>query len=419
MSKSPRLVRHLRVLVLPLALSVVLAACGGDDSPQQMPPTAVTVVTLQAQPVTLTRELPGRTAPFLVAEVRPQVNGIVERQLFDEGGLVEAGQALYQLEDAAYQADASSANAALARAEATLKSAQLTARRSAELAKIDAISKQDNENAVAALRQAEADVGVARAALQGRSVTLDYARISAPISGRIGKSSVTRGALVTANQATPLATIQQTDPMYVDLTQSSSELLALRRNVAAGTAEQADLPVTILLEDGTEYAHDGKLAFSEITVDPSTGSYLLRVEVPNPDHLLLPGMYVRAVVGSAVRQDGLLVPQKGITRDPKGNATAMVVGKDGKVEPRAVKVSRTLGDQWLVEDGLAAGDKVIVEGLQKIQPGAPVQATEAGAEAAPAEGQPAGAEPAAAEPAAADNPDAAEPADTDANASKQ
>ncbi|MGH8072711.1 MAG: efflux RND transporter periplasmic adaptor subunit [Lysobacter sp.] len=426
MSKTPRLVRHCRLLVLPLALSFALAACGGDEAQQQMPSAAVTVVTLQAQQVTLSRELPGRTAPFLVAEVRPQVNGIVERQLFDEGGLVKAGEPLYQLEDAAYQADASSAKAGLARAEATLKSAQLTARRSAELAKIDAISKQDNENAIAALRQAEADVGVARAALQGRSVTLDYARISAPISGRIGKSSVTRGALVTANQATPLATIQQTDPMYVDLTQSSSELLAMRKSLAAGTSEEADLPVKIVLEDGAEYAYDGKLAFSEITVDPSTGSYLLRVEVPNPDHLLLPGMYVRAVVGSAVRQNGLLVPQKGITRDPKGNASAMVVGKDGKVEPRAVKVSRTVGDQWLVEDGLAAGDKVIVEGLQKVQPGAPVDATEAGtaeagAEAPPTEGQPAGADPAAADPDATDNPDAAEPAApaADADASKQ
>ena len=233
-----------------------------------------------------------------------------------------------------------------------------------------------------ALRQAEADVGVARAALQGRNVTLDYARINAPISGRIGKSSVTRGALVTANQATPLATIQQTDPMYVDLTQSSSELLALRRSLAAGTAEQADLPVNILLEDGSEYAYDGRLEFTEVTVDPSTGSYLLRVQVPNPDHLLLPGMYVRAEIGAAVRQEALLVPQKGITRDPKGNATAMVVGKDGKVEPRAVQVSRTIGDQWLVEGGLVAGDKVIVAGLQKIQPGVPVQASEAGAEPA-------------------------------------
>lgn len=398
-----------RTLLLPLALTIALAACSGDPAPAQPPAAQVTVVTLAASPVTLTRELPGRTAPFLVAEVRPQVSGIVERQLFKEGGLVNAGQPLYQLENAAYQADASSAQAALARAEASLKSAQLTAARSAELVKIDAVSRQDNENAVAALRQAEADVGVARAALQGRRVTLDYARINAPISGRIGKSSVTRGALVTANQATPLATIQQTDPMYVDLTQSSSELLALRRNLAAGTAQQADLPVKILLEDGSEYAYDGRLAFSEVTVDPSTGSYLLRVQVPNPDHLLLPGMYVRAVVGAAVRQEGLLVPQKGITRDAKGNATAMVVGEDGAVEPRAVTVSRTVGDQWLVEGGLVAGDRVIVEGLQKIQPGMPVQATEAGAtDASKADSDPAEA------PVA---PDAAD-AGTDADASK-
>ena len=398
-----------RTLLLPLALTIALAACSGDPAPAQPPAAQVTVVTLAASPVTLTRELPGRTAPFLVAEVRPQVSGIVERQLFKEGGLVNAGQPLYQLENAAYQADASSAQAALARAEASLKSAQLTAARSAELVKIDAVSRQDNENAVAALRQAEADVGVARAALQGRRVTLDYARINAPISGRIGKSSVTRGALVTANQATPLATIQQTDPMYVDLTQSSSELLALRRNLAAGTAQQADLPVKILLEDGSEYAYDGRLAFSEVTVDPSTGSYLLRVQVPNPDHLLLPGMYVRAVVGAAVRQEGLLVPQKGITRDAKGNATAMVVGEGGTVEPRAVTVSRTVGDQWLVEGGLVAGDRVIVEGLQKIQPGMPVQATEAGATDASA------ADPDPAKTPAA--PDAAD-AGTDADASK-
>lgn len=363
------------LILLPLAL--VLGACGGKQAPPRQVMVSVTVVTLKAAPVTLTRELPGRTSPFLVAEVRPRVNGIVEQRLFKEGSLVTAGQPLYQLSDASARAEASSAKAQLARAKATLTSARLTTARTAKLAKIDAVSKQDNENAVAALHQAEADVGVARAAVQVREVTLNYARITAPISGRIGKSSVTQGALVTANQVAPLATVQQLNPIYVDLTQSSSELLQLRKSMAAGTLESTSaLPVRIVLEDGTPFAHRGKLEFSEVTVDPSTGSFALRVIVDNPEHILLPGMYVRAVVGDGVRENAILVPQQGIARDPKGNASAMVVGDDGKVAVRPVKVSRTVGDQWLVESGLVAGDRVIVEGLQKIQPGMPVQATE-------------------------------------------
>jgi membrane fusion protein (multidrug efflux system) len=346
----------------------------------------VTVVTLHSQPVTLTRELPGRATPYLVAEVRPQVNGIVAQRLFTEGGLVKAGQPLYQLDDATYRADAESAKANLARAQATLVTTRLTARRSAELVKIDAVSKQDDETAAAALLQAEADVKAAQAAVDRADVVLGYARITSPIGGRIGKSSVTRGALVTANQAAPLSTVQQLDPIYVDLTQSSAELLELRKAFAAGTLKGAgDLPVTILLEDGTHYEHDGKLAFADVTVDPSTGSYALRVVVPNPDRILLPGMYVRAVVSNGLRQNALLVPQPGVTRDPKGNTTAMVAKPDGTAELRRIRVSQTVGDQWLVEGGLAPGDKVIVEGLQKIRPGLPVQATEfAPAPAAPA-----------------------------------
>ena len=381
-------------------------------------PAAVTVVTLKSETVTLTRELPGRTSPFLVAEVRPQVSGIVKRRLFEEGGLVKAGQPLYQLDDAAYRANATSARAQLARAQATLKSAQLTAARIGQLAKIDAVSKQDNENAIAALSQAEADVGVARAELQGRNVTLEFAHITAPISGRIGKSSVTQGALVTANQAEPMATVQQLDPIYVDLTHSSSELLQLRKSLAAGTLESTiELPVTILLEDGTAFAHTGKLAFWEVAVDPSTGSFALRVVVDNPDHLLLPGMYVRAVVANGVRQNAVLVPQQGIARDPKGNTTAMVVDKDNKAELRPVKVSQTIGDQWLVESGLKAGEKVIVEGLQKIGPGAPVQATEAKATAAAPSAPAADTAP----PANTNtrNPDAADAAVPATDASKQ
>lgn len=363
-----------------------LTACGGEEPPQVQAVAEVTVVTLQPQTVTLTRELPGRTSPYLVAEVRPQVSGIIKSRLFTEGSRVKAGQPLYQLDDAIPRADQATAKAALGRAQATLNSARLNAARSSELAKIDAVSKQDNENAIAALRQAEADVASAQAVLERGEVIVGHARITSPITGRIGKSSVTQGALVTANQAEALATVQQLDSIYVDVTQSSAELLDLRKQVAAGRLEAArDLPVTILLEDGSRYQHQGKLTFADVTVDPGTGTYLLRVVVPNPTDVLLPGMYVRAVVGSGVRQDALLVPQQGIARDPKGNTTAMVVGDDGKATVRPVKVSRTIRDQWLVEDGLRAGDKVIVEGLQKIRPGAPVKATEA----APAKSAPA------------------------------
>ncbi|MCX7052660.1 MAG: efflux RND transporter periplasmic adaptor subunit [Proteobacteria bacterium] len=363
-----------------------VAACGSPEgTPQGRGAMPVTVVTLATAPVVLHRELPGRTTPYLVAEVRPQVNGIVKQRLYTEGSAVKAGQPLYQLDDATYQADLASAKAALARAEATLNTARLNSRRSADLFAINAVSKQDDENAAAALKQGEADVAAAAAAVRSAEVILGYARITAPIGGRIGRSSVTQGALVTANQDEPLATVQQLDPIYVDLTQSSAEWLALRRELAAGRLEGTqDMPVAIVLEDGTPYAQPGKLAFSEVSVDPTTGSFALRVVVPNPEHILLPGMYVRAIVGTGTRQAGLLVPQQGIARDPKGHTTAMVVGQDGKVEVRPVRVSQTIGDKWLVEEGLAAGDKVIVEGLQKVQPGASVQPTEAGATPPPA-----------------------------------
>lgn len=359
----------LRLILLPLSL-LVLFGCGESGSPAAAAPNLeVNVVTLKAESVVLTRELPGRITPSLVAEVRPQVSGIVKQRVFTEGALVQAGQVLYQLDDAVYRADANSAKATLARARASFTSARLTARRSAELTKIDAVSAQDNENSIAALHQAQADVDVAIASLEGQSVLVDYARITAPISGQIGKSSVTQGALVTAAQVQPLATVQQLDPIYVDLTQSSAELLQLRKELAAGTLTQSkDLPVTILLEDGSHHQQLGKMAFSEVSVDPMTGSFALRVEVANPDHILLPGMYVRAVIGNGARAQALLVPQQGIGRDPKGNATALVV-KDGKVESRSVQVSRTIGGKWLIETGLVAGDKVIIEGVQKAKPG--------------------------------------------------
>lgn len=367
-----------RLLAL-LAACLAVAACSGEVAAPPRPAAKVTVVTLKAGPVTLVRELPGRASPFRVAEVRPQVTGIIAKRLFTEGSQVEQGQALYQIDDAAYRAAANSARAQLARAEATLTSARLTARRIGELALIDAVSVQENENAIAALKLAEADVGAARADLDSANVILAYARISAPISGRIGKSSVTQGALVTANQATPLATVHQLDPIYIDLTQSSAELLQLRRALTAGSLQDTSgLPVTILLEDGSEFSHKGTLEFAEVSVDPATGSFNLRVKVDNPQGLIMPGMYVRALLSKGVREDAILVPMQGITRDPKGKASAMVVDGEGKVAVRAVEVSTAIGDKWLVEDGLEAGDKVIVEGLQKIGPGMPVQFTEKG-----------------------------------------
>ena len=371
-------------LLLAAAGALVLSGCGGEPAPQAMPTPEVAVVTLKDQPVRLTRELAGRTAPFLVAEVRPQVTGIITRRLFEEGSKVKAGDALYEIDAAAYRASRDSARAALARAQATLTSARLAANRSTELAAAKLVSTQDNERAAAAFQQAQADVAAARANLQATEVTLGYASITAPISGRIGKSSVTQGALVTANQAQALATIQQLDPMYVDLAQSSSELLALRKEMAAGTLERGEgVPVKILLEDGSQYGQDGRMEFADVTVDPTTGSYALRVLVPNAENFLLPGMYVRAVVDMGQRPNGVLAPQQGITRDAKGNAVAMVVTPEGKVEQRVVQASRTIGDQWLVDEGLRAGDRVIVEGLQKVQPGGDAIAVEAGA-AAPA-----------------------------------
>jgi membrane fusion protein, multidrug efflux system len=363
--------RYLNLLLPTAAVCTLLCACGGkpDGGPQGFK-GQVTVVTLTTQPVTLTRTLPGRTRAFFVAEVRPQVNGIVKTRRFIEGTDVKAGQILYDLDDRLYKAAYDSA-------VAKLQQAQLAAKRSAELVRIDAVSTQDNETAIA-------DAAASQAAVDSSKATLEYAHITAPISGRIGKSSVTEGALVAAGQATALATIQQLDPLYVEVEQASSEWLTLKREIDSGRvqSERAATPARILLEDGTRYAHDGKFQFADVSVDPTTGNFLVRALVPNPELLLLPGMYVRAEVDEGQLPQGLLAPQQGITRDPKGDASALVVGKDGKVEARTVQVSRTIGDKWLVTSGLSAGDRLIVEGLQKIQPGMPVDATEQGAPAA-------------------------------------
>jgi len=374
--------KHIRFFVAVSLLALLPGACDRQPPPmRQTQAPEVTVVTLAAQPVPLTRQLPGRTNPFVVAEVRPQVTGIVKERLFTEGSLVTAGQPLYQLDDATYRADYNSARAQLASAQAAVDIARFNAERAEQLIETRAISEQELIKARATARQAEADMGVAEARVASAQVKLGYARITSPIDGRIGKSTVTRGALVTADQQEPLATVQQLDPIYVDLTRSASELLELRRELSSGAARSTEgIPVTIILEDGTRYAHEGELAFTDVAVDPMTGSYALRVVVPNPDHLLMPGMYVRAIVSNAVLDRGLLVPQQGIVRDAKGNASAMVVTANETVEQRAVQVTRTIGNQWLVQSGLAEGDRVIVEGLQRIRPGIPVVATEAPAQ---------------------------------------
>jgi membrane fusion protein (multidrug efflux system) len=338
----------------------------------------VVVVTLKSAPLTLTRELSGRVQARLVAEVRPQVGGIVRQRRFAEGSDVQAGQPLYELDDAAYRAQHDSAQAELRKAQASLNYARLVAKRSRELVRMAAVSAQDNDKMIAAEAQAEAELGVAQAAVASSAVSLAHARITAPIAGRIGKSSVTQGALVSADQAMPLATIQQLDPIHLELNQSSAHWLALKQAIDAGRvkADRSGAAVRIVLEDGSAYPHEGKLQFSDVTVDPATGNILLRATVPNPKLVLLPGMFVRAVVSEGAVAQAVLVPQQGVTRNPDGNASALVVGAGGKVESRAVRLSRSVGNQWLVDEGLAAGDRVIVEGVQKAKPGAQVQAVE-------------------------------------------
>ncbi len=367
-------------LIAALLIAFVLAACerGAEQQAGPAGPVPVTVVTVRPQPVTLTRELSGRTTAYLVAEVRPQVNGIIEQRLFEEGDLVEAGAPLYQLDDDTYRAEHASALANVQAAKAALEAARLTLNRTSRLVESNAVSRQEHDDARAAFLQAQAQLRVAEAAAETTRVVLNYARITAPIAGYIGTSRVTQGALVTANQAEPLTTIQQLDPIYVDLAMSANELLELRKQLAAGDADEAkDVPVTVLLPDGSEYPHKGRLTFTGVTVDPATGRLLLRALVDNPERLLMPGMYVRARVTLAERRDALLAPQRGITRDPKGTAIAMVVNSQGVVEQRQVVTGATVGDQWVVEKGLSAGDRLIVEGLQKIAPGVQVEASEA------------------------------------------
>jgi membrane fusion protein (multidrug efflux system) len=374
-------------------LSVIVAtaavmACGDSKAPDSARPAPqVTVLTLKPQNFVIKTILPGRTAPTLIAEVRPQVTGIVQSRIFTEGAEVKAGSLLYRLDPATYQAAYDSARAAVAKAEASVQTARRNVERNKELVAIKFVSQQAYDDAVTTLRQSEADLAAAKAAAEAARINLAYTSVMAPIGGRIGKSTVTPGALVTANQPTPLVTIQQMNPMYVDITQSSTEALRLRRAMASGELKRARedaARVTLQLEDGTNYAHEGILQFSDVTVDASTGAITLRALFPNPEGILLPNLYVRATLEEGLRENAILVPQQAVTRDPKGQAIAMVVGPEGKVEARPLKTTRTVGSDWLVDSGLRAGDRVIVEGLLRARPGAAVQPVEAGSTGDPA-----------------------------------
>ena len=358
----------------------ILAGCGGDDA-QQAPPAAVSYMEVKTRPITLTTQLPGRTTAFQVSEVRPQVGGIIKERLFEEGTDVKAGDVLYQIDPALFQAAYDSAKAALMRAEATAKSARSLVGRYATLVKINGISKQEYDDAVAADGQARAEVASAKAALDTARINLEYTQVTAPVSGRIGRSSVTPGALVTANQATALATIQQMDKMYADVTKSSTEILRLRKAMAEGkltTSGQDALKVSLLLEDGSTYAHEGLLQFSEVTVEESTGVVTIRAIFPNPERLLLPNMYVRAVIEEGVDSKAILIPQKCEFKDTKGLSQIKVLKKSDQgqdlytVEYRHITLNRAMGNQWVVEDGLKPGELIIVEGLQKAFPGSTV-----------------------------------------------
>jgi membrane fusion protein, multidrug efflux system len=362
--------------MLPVCLLAAISAlvgCGpsGPKGPPQMPLPEVGVLTLRPKPVTITTELPGRTSAHLTAEVRPQVNGIIKDRLFKEGSEVGAEAVLYRIDSSTYQASYDSAKAALQKAEAAVPSAQAKVDRYRNLNNQKAVSAQDLDDAMATLAQAVATVAAAKADVETTRINLAYAEIKAPIAGRIGKSSITVGSLVTANQTDALATIRRIDPINVDLTQSSLSHLKFRRALAEGRIANrgAAIPVRLILEDGRQYSAEGKLEFAEVKVDESTGTFTLRAEFPNPDGLLLPGMYVRAVIEEGVAKNAFLVPQRAVTRNAKGEAVALFVDKDGKVEQRELVARRGVGPNWLVDNGVADGDRVIVEGAIKAQPG--------------------------------------------------
>jgi membrane fusion protein (multidrug efflux system) len=357
-----------------LSCGLALTGCQRQNQAPPPPMPEVATVTVSRQSVLLTTELPGRTAPYRIAEIRPQVNGLIQKRSFTEGSDVQAGEELYQIDPAPFQAMLDNARAALGRSEANLPAIQLRADRYKDALADKSVSQQDYDDAEAALKQAQADVQYYKAAQETARINLGYTRVASPISGRIGTSAITEGAIVTAYQATALATIQQLDPIYVDIPQSTADLLRLQHRLAErrinrdGTNENQ---VQIILEDGTQYPLAGSLQFQDITVDPTTGSVILRMLFPNPKGVLLPGMFVRAVVKEGVNEQAILIPQQTVARDPKGNPLAMIVNAEGKVEQRLLSLDRAIGNQWLVSSGLEPGDRVIAEGM--VRPGASVK----------------------------------------------
>ena len=384
-----------------LASLFFLGGCESGHGKQATPapPPEVATVTIEPRQVELTTELPGRTSAYLVSEIRPQVNGIIQKRLYQEGSDVKAGQLLYQIDPAPFQVALDSAKASLGKAQASLSSIRAKAERYKDALAHKAVSVQDSDDKAADLEQAKAEIEYWKAAVEGARINLGYTRVAAPIPGRIGRSSVTDGALVTAYQPTALATIQQLDPIYVDVTQSSADLLRLKRNLESGRLSadgENGRKVRILLEDGTSYPLEGALQFRDVTVDPTTGSFTLRIVVPNPQHLLLPGMFVRAIVQEGIAEQAILILQQGVSRTPKGDPIALIVDEAGTVQQRMLTLNRAIGDKWLVSSGLSAGDRVVVEGMLSVKPGAAVKAV-------PLSGSTAGVEATASKPATAES----------------
>lgn len=369
-----------RLAIVTTVIGMAVAACSPPAAPPaDRGPAEVGVVTIQPQRQPITTELSGRTRARMIAEIRPQVGGIIQKRLFDEGAKVEAGQALYQIEPAGFEASVASAEASVAKAEATVNSTRATARRSADLVKLNALSKQANEESQAAHKQALADLALAKAALETARINLGYTRITAPISGWIDTSTVSPGALVTANQDMALTTVRQLDPLNVDVTQSSADVLRLKHDLAAGRLKGVsdnEAMIRLTLEDGSLYKHEGRLKFSGVAVNPGTGAVTLRALVPNPEGLLMPGMYVQAVLEEGVVEQAILVPQRGVTRNAAGEASALIVNDQNEVERRDLQIAQAIGNRWLVLGGLAPGDRVIVEGTQRIREGDQVRAVD-------------------------------------------